>query len=130
MNGIVPSDGRFQAGFSTARVSTNYLARYYLRALEKQAQGKSEPELVPNPNEEVVNLEDIFPDNPGPGWSHVDNDVAAAYHKRICKLALLKTKINVDAGNDGFGDKKSHYASSDFGSLPSWLSTTNGGRTK
>jgi hypothetical protein len=114
MKTIVPSDGQFQTAFSTARVSTNYLARYYLRALEKQAKGEPGPELVPNPNEEVVNLEHVLPENPGSGWAHVDDEKAAAYHKRLGNLALLKAKINVEAGNDGFDDKKPRFAESDF----------------
>ena len=114
MKSIVPSDPQFQAAFANARVSTNYLARYYLRALEKQAKGEEDPELVPNPNKEVVNLEHILPDNPGPAWSNIDDEIAAAYHKRIGNLTLLQARINVEVGNAGFDEKKPYFASSDY----------------
>ncbi len=114
MKSIVPSDGQFETAFSNARVSTNYLARYYLRSLEKQARGEAQPELVPNPNEEIVNLEHILPEHPSTSWAHIDDELASAYRKRMGNMALLRARINAEAGNDGFLDKRPFYAKSDF----------------
>ncbi len=114
MKTVVPSDREFQTAFSTARVSTAYLARYYLRALEKQSKGEPNPELVPNPNEEVVNLEHILPDNPSSAWSHIDAETASAYVNRIGNLALLKSINNTLVGNDSFAQKKSSYFKSEY----------------
>jgi hypothetical protein len=44
----IPTDAAFEAEFSTARVSKNSFARYYLRALELQVKGDRQPELIPN----------------------------------------------------------------------------------
>ena len=68
MADVVPSDRAFEESFASALVSQAYLARYYLRALEKQARGESEPELVPNPNEEEVTLEHVLPLKPEDNW--------------------------------------------------------------
>lgn len=114
MSDVVPSDKKFEDAFSTTRVSKNYLARYYLRALEKQIRGENDPELVPNPNEDEVNLEHILPEHPSTAWSHIEEEVASAFYRRIGNLALMKAKINVEADNDGFSEKISFYASSDF----------------
>ena len=114
MKGIVPSDSKFKSAFSSATVSKAYLARYYLRALEKQAGGEEEPELVPNENEENVTLEHVLPVAPGPAWHHFSAEDKEAYVKRIGNLALLKSKINVEAGNDSFAFKKSFYRDSQY----------------
>ncbi len=114
MKEVVPGDKQFETDFGNATVSFNYLGRYYLRALENQARGEVQPELIPNPNAEVVNLEHILPQNPGTAWSHIDEETAAAYHTRIGNMALLKSKINLKIGNDGFLDKRPFYKDSDF----------------
>lgn len=110
---VAPTDEQFGSAFAVATVSKNYLARYYLGALEKQARGESDPEFVPNPNEEEVNLEHVLPERPSSAWS-MDSDTARALYKRIGNLALLKNRVNVDAGNDAFLDKLPHYKASSY----------------
>mgnify|MGYP001378684017 CR=1 FL=1 len=56
MADVVPSDTAFETAFRAATVSQAYLARYYLRVLENCLRGQAQPELVPNPNEEEINL--------------------------------------------------------------------------
>ncbi|NQT19786.1 MAG: HNH endonuclease [Planctomycetes bacterium] len=114
MKVIVPSDAKFKTAFAAATVSKAYLARYYLRALEKQAVGEDEPELVPNENEEMITLEHVLPISPGPSWKHFSEEEKDAYVKRMGNLALLKKKINVEAGNDSFTFKKSFYKESQY----------------
>jgi hypothetical protein len=63
---LIPTDAEFEAAFATARVSQNFRARYYLRALELKHQGSSEPEWIPNESV-VINLEHILPENPRNG---------------------------------------------------------------
>ncbi len=109
--GVAPTDEQFRSAFALATVSKNYLARYYLGALEKQARGESDPEFVPNPNEEEVNLEHVLPENPCAAWG-MGPEVARTYYKRIGNLALLRNRINVQAGNDTFSDKLPHYQNS------------------
>jgi len=123
---IVPSDAQFKSAFATASVSKNYLARYYLRALEKQEGGKADPELVPNDNTDVVNLEHILPLNPSAAWNYISAEDIDANVKRIGNLTLLKTRINTDAGNDSFAYKKQFYQksqiklTSSLTKYPSW----------
>ena len=111
---IIPTDEQFKAAFSSATVSTHYLARYYLRTLERQKRGDSQPELVPINNTEFVNLEHVLPLNPSQDWNHLTEEEQTAYCKRIGNMALLKTRVNVGAGNDGFGAKKTAYAQSEY----------------
>jgi hypothetical protein len=112
LRSIIPTDAQFRASFMTASVSKAYLARYYLRALEQQQTGEDEPELIPNDDFEVVNLEHVLPQNPSSTWSHISPDDQVVLIKRLGNLALMKTRINVKAGNDSFDYKKNFYAKS------------------
>jgi uncharacterized protein with ParB-like and HNH nuclease domain len=114
MKTSTPSDSEFKSAFQSATVSKNYLARYYLCALEMIEQGKDEPEFVPNSSNDVVTLEHILPQNPSKAWSHIDKDDAKTNYKRLGNLALLKKTLNSVIGNDGFEAKKPSYKSSDF----------------
>ena len=114
LKGILPNDPQFRASFATATVSKGYLARYYLRALEQQERGDSEPELVPNPNAEIVNLEHVLPQNASSSWSHIPPDEQVLLLKRLGNMVLMKTKINIKAGNDSFAFKKGFYSKSEF----------------
>lgn len=114
MKGVVPSDSEFKTSFSTISVSKSYLARYYLRALEKIKLGQENPELVPNPNEEEITLEHILPQNPSQKWNYIDSESAKAYCYRLGNLALLSQSINTTAGNDSYTDKLPCYIDSKF----------------
>ena len=114
MSDIVPNDAQFAENFVTAQVSKAYLARYYLRALEKEARGEGDPELVPNTNEEQVNLEHVLPQNPSDAWKLIDEEITRAYYSRIGNLALMKSQPNVEIGNASFSEKRPHYAKSEY----------------
>jgi hypothetical protein len=111
---IIPTDAKFQDSFSTATVSTQYLARYYLRVLEKQQRGDAHPEFIPTDNTDIVNLEHVLPQNPSNLWNHISDEDKALYCKRIGNLALLTTPINTEAGNDSFAFKKQFYNQSEY----------------
>lgn len=112
LKGVLPNDAQFRASFATATVSKGYLARYYLRTLEQEEE--RDPELVPNPNAEVVNLEQVLPQNASSSWSHITSEEQVLLLKRLGNMALTKTKINIKAGNDSFAFKKKFYSKSDF----------------
>lgn len=114
MAAIVPNDSRFKTAFASATVSTNKLARYYLRELENQVKGSVKQPMVANSNEAIVNLEHILPENPLNNWSHVDPETARAFYKRIGNMALMENKINSDIGNEGFMIKRPYYEQSPF----------------
>ena len=114
MKSVVAADGEFQAKFATVTVSKVGLARYYLRVLERQASGEPEPELVPNPNEEEINLEHILPQTWTKEWKHFDAESARSYVKRIGNLALMRKSGNDDVGNQKFADKAKVYRKSEL----------------
>ncbi len=115
MRALIPGDDDFKKAFAIAKVGKGWLARYYLQALERQARGEQDPELVPNPNEEEVNLEHVLPQNPAPGtWTAFDPESAAAYTNRMGNLALMRNKENSLSGSEEFADKKKRYSNSDF----------------
>jgi len=111
---ILPNDAKFKNSFSTATVSKQYLARYYLRVLEREELGESDPELIPNENVEVVNLEHVLPLQPSTTWNVFDDEEHSFYVRRLGNMALLKTRVNTDAGNDSFKYKKSFYKKSNY----------------
>jgi hypothetical protein len=97
MEDVVPTDKTFEVAFGDARVSQNYLARYYLRAMEQFAKKQPDPELVPN-KEEVINLEHVLPETPGPDWN-IDPEAAEAHFRRLGDMVLLQARKNVEIGN-------------------------------
>lgn len=114
MANVVPSDGAFEAAFANASVSQAYLARYYLRVLENQARGESQPELVPNPNQEEINLEHVLPLKPEKNWPNFDDDSAKAFQRRLGNMALLQQRPNSKLKSESFGKKRSVLAASKY----------------
>jgi hypothetical protein len=114
LKNIIPTNAKFQEEFSTATVSIQYLARYYLRVLEKQIRGEDHPEFIPIDNTEVVNLEHILPQSPSTLWDHIPEEERALFVRRIGNLALLVNPINTEAGNDSFDYKKHFYKESQY----------------
>lgn len=123
---IIPNDATFKAAFSEARISQNHLARYFLRALEKQNAGEKQPEFVANDDANVINLEHVLPENIGQNWKGVSPDIAKANFKRIGNMVLLKAGSNSTIGNADFETKRKVFEKSSFqlthalGSLTKW----------
>jgi hypothetical protein len=111
---IVPSDSRFEVDFSEARVSQGYLARYYLRALERKRKLEEEPEWIPNDEEDAVNLEHILPANPETNWPGIDPETASATYRRIGNMVIMQAKKNSMIGNSSFVDKRPYLKDSAF----------------
>ncbi len=109
---VIPSDGEFRTAFANARVSQHNLARYYLRALERQLTKINLPELVPSQDVSFVNLEHILPQEPSDKWLNIDAETADAFTKRIGNLTLLRTKTNADFGNADFQTKRLEFSKS------------------
>ncbi|ADB16150.1 protein of unknown function DUF262 [Pirellula staleyi DSM 6068] len=121
---VIPSDAAFESAFASARVSQANLARYYLRAIELKKRKVAEPELVPNSEEEVINLEHVLPATPQTKWKGFTPEIADAYYKRIGNLCLLKATANSLIGNSPFSQKVKVYAQSEF-ELTSSISKNN-----
>ncbi len=104
---IIPTDEEFKANFAKVRVTKNKLARYYLSALERTENAQPEPELVPNQDEEQVNLEHILPQSPAAGdWDQFTVDEQRAWVYRLGNMALLSKGPNGRIGNRPWSDKK------------------------
>ncbi len=113
---IVPTDNEFRASFQTARVPKSNVARYYLLALERYSAGEKEPELVPNSNEDQVNLEHVLPKRAKKSdWGkNFDDDECSSYLHRMGNLALLQKGPNGRVGNRPFSAKRPILAKSKF----------------
>ena len=112
MEKYVPTDRDFEDAFKSARVSRSRLARYYLRALEKTAQGNDQPEYISNEEATEVNLEHILPlvtDE----WD-VDEETAKSVQKALGNMVLLKASENVDVAKSSFAEKKRAYSRSTY----------------
>jgi len=110
---IVPDDQRFRAAAATANVANAALARYYLRALQLQADGSKEPQYVPSDESEIT-LEHILPQKPGAGWEHVTAEEFKANYNRLGNQALLTGTVNSKLGNAEYGVKKPALKASAF----------------
>lgn len=114
MKKSVPSDKEFEEEFSRASVSRGNLARYYLLSLERKAASAEYPELIPNSNEQEVNLEHIIPLILSDGWKDIDVDDAKTYSRRLGNMCLMQAKINSKTGNGSFDEKKEFYKTSEL----------------
>lgn len=113
MLSVVPTDSVFIKAFSVATVRKTNLARYYLRALERQHLGERFPQMLPNLDTRAVNLEHVLPVTPSDDWQIRPED-AALYHKRLGNMTLMSSKDNVTAANEVFEHKKALLANSPF----------------
>lgn len=104
---IIPTDEEFKASFAKARVTKGKLARYYLTALEDTEEGETEPELVPNEDEEKLNLEHVLPQNPkGSDWNQFSEEEQKIWVHRLGNMTLLQKGPNGRIGNKPWVAKK------------------------
>jgi hypothetical protein len=113
MSEIVPTDKQFEEAFATARVSKAYLARYYLRAIDKTLKADPEPEFVANEDYDAANLEHIIPMRPSEGWA-IAVDELANVQQLIGNMTLISAKKNVALGNKAFAEKVGVYKESTY----------------
>lgn len=111
---IIPSDALFETAFSEVRISQDFIARYLLRALEMKAKGVSEPENIPNDEENVINVEHILPEHPETNWPNIDPEMASALYKRLGNMVLMQSSKNSLIGNSAFSEKKKVLKDSAF----------------
>lgn len=110
--GFLASDSDFEQSFAVARSSAHYLARFYLRVLEKQSTSTVRGELIVNPSIEAVTLEHIMPQTRDPHWLTIKAEDHDAYENRLGNLALLDKTLNEKSGNLPFNEKVKALAKS------------------
>jgi hypothetical protein len=82
---------------------------HYLRSLDQKLKGDKEPEYIVNDDETQVTLEHVLPENPGPGWEHIDQATADAFYRRLGNMVLLRASVNSKLGNAPFEEKQKVY---------------------
>jgi hypothetical protein len=110
---IIPDDARFKVSVANANVANQHLSRYYLRALQRCADGEAEPQYIPNPGREVT-LEHILPAKPDKNWNHFTQEEQKAFLNRLGNQVLLPATVNSKIGNASYTVKKPALASSKF----------------
>jgi hypothetical protein len=113
MKTVVPSDPEFEQAFAGARVSKSWLARYYLRSLEKTFKELPHPEYVANEDVRDINLEHVMPFEATDRWD-VDPDTAQSAQKYLGNMVLIREPDNRDLGNKGWEEKKSVLGKSGY----------------
>jgi hypothetical protein len=113
MANVIPDDKKFAAAAENASVANANLARYYLRALQRQADGAKEPQYVPNEGSEIT-LEHILPQRPGDKWKHLAPEQCKANYNRLGNQALLTGTINSKLGNEEYSVKKPALLTSEY----------------
>ena len=109
---FLANDSEFEQSFSSARVSAHYLARFYLRVLEKQVSAGNSEELIVNPSVDAVNLEHIMPQSRKPNWTEIPLEQHASDLKRLGNLVLLDKSLNEKCGNLSYKEKSKILAGS------------------
>jgi hypothetical protein len=109
----VPSDSKFRDSFSRASVSRSYLARYYLRVLERQFRTVSNPALANEEEPENIDLEHVIPQKPSREWP-IEDELRESLVYRIGNLALMEKRPNSTLRGDGISKKIAEYNNSTY----------------
>jgi hypothetical protein len=107
----VPGNAEFEDEFRNARVSKDYLARYYLRQLERRVN----PDLgglVVSDSTADISLEHVLPENKTTDWNAFDDEMHASYVNRMGNLCLLAEDDNASLGSGSFAAKRKAYRTS------------------
>lgn len=107
----VPANTEFEDEFRNARVSKDYLARFYLRQLERRVNGDLGGLVVSDSTADIT-LEHVLPENKNTDWTQFDEETHASYVNRIGNLCLLAEDDNATLGNGSFSAKKKAYIKS------------------
>lgn len=129
---LYPTDDKFERDFSELSLSTSgqraKLVRYVLCKIESASAGRHCDWLS-----DPATIEHVLPENPGEGWDEaVSPDRHAQLVYRLGNLTLLEKRLNRDAGNRAFAEKRVLYAQSayrmprqlDEHAAPEWNATT------
>jgi Protein of unknown function (DUF1524) len=111
----VPNDTAFEAQFATARISFEHIVKYLLRRLNDTVNPSARTGSKTATDETVVNLEHVYPTNPGAGdWSHISQEDAEYMRNRLGNMALMLSPDNSAVGNAEFSIKKPVYTRQPF----------------
>jgi hypothetical protein len=115
LTSTIPANDAFESAFATMQASKPSLARYFLRALEQQAAGASEPENIPNDDPLSITLEHILPQEvTDSSWNAFDPEQRALFTGRLGNLALLQSTPNSTLQSKSFAEKAKIYGKSGY----------------
>lgn len=124
---LIQPDSVFEPSFAKTRPGSARLARYYLRAIERFESGVAEPEMVPNANEDEVNLEHVLPKSANPtDWPKFPPQEIPDWSARLGNMVLLPKGQNSQLGNKPYAQKRPVFAASKLvttkmlGLVPDW----------
>lgn len=109
----VPADAEFREAFARRTLSRNYLARYYLRAIERQGHHEKNAALSIDDETERVDLEHVVPQKQSPEWP-MDEELRLSLVNRIGNLCLWEKLPNSMHRSDGFDKKRPAYRESAY----------------
>jgi Protein of unknown function (DUF1524) len=95
-------------------VKVSKSARYYLRCLERTAQGLKEPAWIPNEDANAINLEHVMPSTICEHWKNVSEQDVETHSSRLGNLALMQASENVIVDRESFAKKKPILAKSPY----------------
>lgn len=104
---IFPNDDSFVSDFSAFKVRGGPLARYILRSINDHLAGDTGFRTEDDPDK--VNLEHILPKSIPEDWRAFfpeEQNPPDEYVDRLGNLTLLRTRLNANARNKPFADKK------------------------
>ena len=109
LKNVIVSDAEFKSEFSTARVSKQDLARYYLRALESAQAAENEPWYLENDDPSAMTLEHVLPLNAqAKDWKDFTDEERRLFVKRLGNLCLLNKTATRGSETSRFPRKSRH----------------------
>ncbi|HEX6188974.1 MAG TPA: DUF262 domain-containing HNH endonuclease family protein [Pyrinomonadaceae bacterium] len=116
INKAVPNDGDFQREFEANDVKQGDIARYYLRAFERQQQNDPQAAHIPS-DEAVITLEHLMPKDFAEfrgEWKHITDEMHEDFVWRLGNQMLLGEADNRAIGSRGYPFKKPILENSGF----------------
>lgn len=114
LKALIPSDERFKEAFQTFTISNSSIAKFLLSTIENYRRNDKGSDLIPNNDENVVNLEHILPKSFNDKWSEFNEEEHKLFFKRLGNMTILNSRSNSRIGNKSFSEKKSVFSDSEF----------------
>ena len=105
LNSLTVEDETFEASFKYESITAS-VARFILCKIENNQ--RCETQMLKNNNK--IHIEHIMPQSKT-HWSQIDDDTHKKYLNTIGNLTLLGSKLNVEASNKTFVEKRDSYYS-------------------
>jgi hypothetical protein len=118
LRGIMPNDAEFEAAFKNLSPRRTPWGRYLIAAIEQSRRESDETLLGPSA---TLHVEHIYPKKPSVLWED-----HAKWVNRLGNLTLLGRRLNTQASNSSFVEKKRYYEQSqivmtkELAALPDW----------